>query len=70
MIKICRRIPIRSHSVMPDKIYVQPGATYYAWTLDGSRRKAKRIVEHLNQRDGLDVPIARTVEVRAHESSQ
>jgi hypothetical protein len=40
------------------------GPTEYAMTLDGSRRKAQRIVERLNRRDGLDVPIARTGEAR------
>jgi hypothetical protein len=36
----------------------------YALTLDGARRKAQRMVERLNHRDELDVPIARTVEVK------
>ena len=45
---------------MPDESI----ATYYALTLGGSRRKAQCIVEQLNRRDGLHVPIARTVEVR------
>ena len=68
MIKIRRRIHIRGHSLISDEIHVQPSATYYGWTLDGTRRKAQRVVEHLNRRDRLDVPIARTVEVRAHTS--
>jgi hypothetical protein len=66
MIKIRRRVHIRNTSQMSDEIHVQAGETYYAWTRDGSRRKAQRIVEQLNRRDGLNVPIARTVEVRVH----
>jgi hypothetical protein len=66
MIKIRRRAHRRATSEMSGEIHVQRGATYYAWTHDGSRRKAQRIVEQLNRRDGIDVPIARTVEVRAH----
>jgi hypothetical protein len=64
--KVC--INRRSHRREPDhpgEIHVQPGPTYYALTLDGARRKAQRMVERRNRRDRLDVPIARTVEVRA-----
>jgi hypothetical protein len=63
-ITISRRAHIGGTSQMPDEILLQPSATYYAFTLWGSRRKAQRMVEQLNNRDGLDVPIARTVEVR------
>jgi hypothetical protein len=63
-ITISRRTLIERTSQMPDEIDLQPSATYYALTLDGSRRKAQRKVEQLNSRDGLHVPIARTVEVR------
>ena len=63
-ITISRRAHIGGTSQLPDEIYVQPSATCYALTLGGSRRKAERKVEQLNGRDGLHVPIARTVEVR------
>jgi hypothetical protein len=63
-ITISRRAHIWGTSQMPDEIHLQPSAIYYALTLGGSRRKAQRIVEQLNRRDGLHVPIARTVEVR------
>jgi hypothetical protein len=62
-IAISRRAHIAGTSQMPDEIYLQPGATYYALTISGSRRKAQRMVERLNSRDGLHVPIARTVEI-------
>ena len=61
-ITISRRTHIRGTSQMPDEIDLQPSATYYALTLYGLRRKAQRKVEQLNSRDGLHVPIARTVE--------
>ena len=63
-IKICRRDHIRDTSQMSEEIHVQPGAAYHTLTLGGSRRKAQRIVEQLKSRDELNVPIARTVEVR------
>ena len=63
-IKINRRAYIRGTSQMSEKIVVHRAASYYTLTLGGSRRKAQRIVEQLNTRDGLDVPIGRTVEVR------
>jgi hypothetical protein len=59
-IAIGRRALIAGTSQMPHEIQVQPGATYYALTLSGSRRKAQRVVEQLNSCDGLYVPIART----------
>lgn len=62
-IAISRRAHIAGTSQMPDEIHLQQGATYYALTLSGSRRKAQRVVEQLNSRDGLHVPIARTVEI-------
>jgi hypothetical protein len=64
-ITISRRAHIGGTSQLPDEIRVLPGASYYALTLGGSRRKAQRMVEQLNSRDGLHVPIARTVEMRA-----
>jgi hypothetical protein len=63
-IKISCRDHIRDTSRMSEEIHVQPGASYYTLTHGGSRRKAQRIVEQLNSRYGLDVPIARTAEVR------
>jgi hypothetical protein len=63
-IKTSRRAHIRGNLRMFDSFFVQPGPTRYAFTLGGARRKAQRMVEGRNRRDGLDVPIARTIEVR------
>jgi hypothetical protein len=37
-------------------------------TLDGARRKAQRMVERRNGGDGVNVPIARRVEVKPQMS--
>jgi hypothetical protein len=63
-ITISRRTRIVGTSQMPDEIDLQPSATCYALTLYGARRKAQRKVEQLNSRDGLYLPIARTVEAK------
>ena len=63
-IKIIRRAHIRSNQQMSDDVYVQPGPTRYAFTPGAARRQAQLIVERRNRRDGVDVPIARTIEVR------
>ena len=62
-IKISRRAHIRGNLHMSDNVYVQPGPTRYAFTLGGARRQAERMVERRNRRDGIDVPIARMIEV-------
>jgi hypothetical protein len=63
-IKISRRARFRGDMQMSEDVYVQFGPTRYAFTLGGARRQAQRMVERRNRRDGLDVPIARTIEVR------
>ena len=63
-IKISRRAHIRGNLHMSDNVYVQPGPTRYAFTLGRARWQAQRMVERRNRRDGIDVPIARTIEVR------
>lgn len=63
-IKTSRRAYIRGSLQMSDNVYVQPGPACYAFTLGGARRKAQRMVDRHNRRDGLDVRIARTIEVR------
>ena len=65
---ISRRAHIRGNRNVSEEIHVRPGATHNALTLDGARRKAQRMVERRNTRDGLDVPIARTVEVKPQTS--
>ena len=63
-IKISRRARFRGNPQMSDDVYVQSGPIRYAFTLAGARRQAQRMVERRNRRDGLDVPVARTIEVR------
>ena len=63
-IKISRRAHFRGNPQMSDDVNVQSGPTRYALTLGGARRQAQRMVERRNRRDRLDVPIARTIEVR------
>jgi hypothetical protein len=63
-IKISRRAYIGGSLQMSDDVYVQPGPIRYAITLGGARWQAQRMVQRRNRRDALDVPIARTIEVR------
>jgi hypothetical protein len=67
-IKISRRAHVRGDPHQPDEIHVDPGPIHHALTLNVARRKAQRLVERLNRRDGLHVPIARTVEIRRQRS--
>lgn len=62
-IRSSRRAHIRGNPDLSNEIHVHPGSSCYALTFDGARRKAQRMVERLNRRDELDVPIARTLEV-------
>jgi hypothetical protein len=67
-IKISRRAHVLGDPHQPDEIHVDPGPIHHALTLNVARRKAQRLVERLNRRDGLHVPIARTVEIRRQRS--
>jgi hypothetical protein len=55
-IKTCRRSDIRGNLRMSDELDVHWGPTRYALTLHRALRKAERMVEQLNRRDGLDPP--------------
>ena len=63
-IKSIRRAHIRGNLQMSDDVYVRPGPTRYAFALGAARRQAQLMVERRNRRDGVDVPVARTIEVR------
>jgi hypothetical protein len=67
------RIHLRAHipgdASRLDEVQVHLDSTCHALALNGARRKAQRIVEQCNSRDGLDVPIPRTAEVRLETPS-
>jgi hypothetical protein len=61
-IRTSRRSQVCGNSHMSDEIEVNWGPTRYALTLHRALRKAERMVDQLNRRDGLNAPIAPAVD--------